>query len=205
MEYYVGMLPRSRPVLGCIGRRASRCCAVLSFFACSASQRPGSARDPSGSDTVYVSRASSGDALGRLMLRPEVCRGEDLRPEYNRLDEADLLRFLERQHGVVSVERPRTDLAYVTLANDSAVKGLRLRVAILPSADEAGRELAEAIAQHGSGSWGVHRSNLAVLGPADDAERVLSLVAATKLACWGVFTVAGRADVFVVPGGYREL
>ena len=26
-----------------------------------------------------------------------------------------------------------------------------------------------------------------------------------SLACWGVLTVAGRDDTFVVPGGYREL
>jgi hypothetical protein len=138
------------------------------------------------------------------MLRHEVCQGEDLRPYYGALDETDLIRFLERQRFEVSVERPRANLAYVTLS-DAGAPGPRLRVAILPGADEAGLELGEAIAQHGRGSWGVHRSNLAVLGPVDDVGRVVSIVAETKLACWGVFTIAGASEVYAIPGGYREL
>jgi hypothetical protein len=139
------------------------------------------------------------------MLRHELCQGEDLRPSYGALDEADLIRFLERQRIEVRVERPRANLVYVTLSDSSGVAGPRLRVAILPSADEAGLELSEAIAQHGRGSWGVHRSNLAVLGPVDDVGQVVGIVAMTKLACWGVFTIAGASEVYVIPGGYREL
>jgi hypothetical protein len=154
---------------------------------------------------VYERGGVHGDALAGLMLRRELCQGEDLRPQYESLDEADLIRFLERQQIEVSVERPRADLAYVTLSGSSDAPGLRLRVAILASADEAGLELGEAIAQHGRGSWGVHRSNLAVLGPVDGVERVVSIAARTKLACWGVFTIAGASEVYVIPGGYREL
>ena len=61
------------------------------------------------------------------------------------------------------------------------------------------------IAQHGSGSWGVHRSNLAILGPIQDPADMLDLVATNKLACWGVLTIGTGADVYVIPGGYREL
>jgi hypothetical protein len=81
----------------------------------------------------------------------------------------------------------------------------RLRVAILENADEAGRELADAIAEHGNGSWGIHRSNLAVLGPVGDTSHDLAFAAETKLVCWGVFTVVGSRDTVVIPGGYREL
>ena len=154
---------------------------------------------------MYERGGLHGDSLAGLMLRRELCQGEDLRPHYGSLDEADLVRFLARQHMEVSVERPRADLVYVTPTDGSAVSGPRLRVAILASADEAGLELGEAIAQHGLGSWGVHRSNLAVLAPADDVEQVVSIVARTKLACWGVFTIAGASEVYVIPGGYREL
>ena len=75
----------------------------------------------------------------------------------------------------------------------------------MKNADEAGRELAEAIAQHGPGSWGVHRSNIAVLGPLGDTDHDLAFAARVKLVCWGVFTIAGQDDTVVIPGGYREL
>jgi hypothetical protein len=59
--------------------------------------------------------------------------------------------------------------------------------------------------QHGAGSWGVRRSNLAVLGPIGTMQDDLAFAGKTKLACWGVFSMAGRDDTFAVPGGYREL
>jgi len=154
---------------------------------------------------VYERGGLNGADVGSLMLRREVCDGQDLLPEKQHLLETDFVRFLERHGGVASVERPRTDLAYVTLPGSAGGGGVRLRVAILGNADAAGRELAIAIAQHGSGAWGVHRGNLAVLGPVLDPARILVLVGSTKLACWGVFTLASDNEVYVVPGGYREL
>jgi len=154
---------------------------------------------------VYARGGPRGDAVAGLMLRSEVCDGEDLRAAHETLDETALVRFLEGHGGVGEVERPRSDLAYVTLPAAPGKKGLRLRVAVLANADDAGRELATAIAQHGPGSWGVHRSNLAVLGPIQDPADVIELASTTKLACWGVLTLASGADVYVVPGGYREL
>jgi hypothetical protein len=81
----------------------------------------------------------------------------------------------------------------------------RLRVAILQDADQAGRELADALLQQVEGACGVHRSNLAVLGPVGDPSHDLVFAAQIGLVCWGVFTVRGREDTFVIPGGYREL
>lgn len=154
---------------------------------------------------VYERGEPWGEALGDLVFRREVCEGEDLTPEYDRLDENDLIRFLEARKVKLRVERPRDDLAYLIVDDGRTKQPARLRVAILENADEAGRELAEAIAQHGNGSWGVHRSNLAVLGPVGDTSHDLAFAAETKLVCWGVFTIVGSRDTVVIPGGYREL
>jgi hypothetical protein len=145
-----------------------------------------------------------GADLAGAQLRSDVCAGQDLRPDHARLSEADLVQFLQVRDTNVTVERPRGDLAYVSLPGLDGER-LRLRVAVLSTPDEAGRELALAIAQHGKGSWGVHRSNLAVLGPARAAGQVIELVSKTKLACWGVLTLGSGEDVYVIPGGYREL
>ena len=88
-----------------------------------------------------------------------------LAPDYARLDETSLTRFLERQRIDARIERPRADLLYVSIGGAGTEKPIRLRVAILANADEAGRELHQGILQHGPGAWGVRRSNLAVLGP----------------------------------------
>jgi hypothetical protein len=138
-------------------------------------------------------------------FRPGLCEGEDLHPEYERLDESSLIRFLERQRLDLRVERPRADLIYVNVNGMGTPQPVRLRVAILRTADEAGRELADALAQHGKGAWGVHRSNLAVLGPVGEPTDDIVFAAMTKVACWGVFTVAAGDDAIVIPGGYREL
>lgn len=140
-----------------------------------------------------------------LHFRSSVCDGETLEPIYQRLDETALVSFLEAHGLEVRVERPRSDLAYITVENARTRTPARLRVAILDSADQAGAELATAIAEHGRGSWGVHRSNLAVLGPVGDAQHDLAFAAQTKLVCWGVFTLSAKRGPIVVPGGYREL
>jgi len=107
-------------------------------------------------------------------------------------------------HGFQSqTVRARSDLLYVDVTN-AADHPVRMRVAILPNAPAAGRDLHEAILQHGTGSWGVHRGNLAVLAPIGDPDEIVSFAAKTKLACWGVLTLAGRDDTFVTPGGYFE-
>jgi hypothetical protein len=157
---------------------------------------------------AYVQDRSGGAAssdLESVRFRQGVCSSEDLRPEYARLDERNLVQFLERQRIDARIERPRADLVYLVLSGVGTEKPVRLRVAILANAHDAGRELHEGMLQHGPGSWGVHRSNLAVLGPVGSLSDTLAFAATTKLACWGVFTVAGTDDTFVVPGAYNEI
>jgi hypothetical protein len=158
-------------------------------------------------DTVVQSYEGEpgNEELGRTRFRPGVCAGEDLAPSYTHMDEGQVVQFLERQRMDVRVERPRADLVYLVVGGAGTIEPVRLRVAILAGADQAGRELHEAILQHGEGSWGVHRSNIAILGPIAREEDALAFAAQTKLACWGVFTIAGRDDTFVVPGAYTEL
>jgi hypothetical protein len=143
--------------------------------------------------------------VAALHFRPGLCDGENLRPESALLNEGHIIAFLQKQGIDVRVERMRADLAYLNLTGVGTQSPVRMRVAILKTKEEAGRELHEGILQHGLGSWGVHRSNLAVLGPVGTIEDDLRFAAKLKLPCWGVFTVAGDDDTFVVPGGYLEL
>lgn len=148
---------------------------------------------------------SPGTEVTSLQFKPSICDGENLRQEVAPLTEESFLSFLARQGIDVRLERQRADLVYANLTGGGTASPVRMRIAILRSADEAGRELHEAILQHGEGSWGVHRSNLAVLGPVGATQDDLAFAARTKLACWGVMTIAGTDDTFVVPGGYLEL
>jgi hypothetical protein len=147
----------------------------------------------------------SGADFTALRFRPETCQGENLEPETQKLDANHLIRFLERQQLSVRVERPRADLIYLVLSGVGTANEVRLRVAILANASLAGEELHGAMLQHGQGSWGIHRSNLAVLGPIGSAEDDLAFAGKYKLACWGMFSMAGRDDTIAVPGAYREL
>jgi hypothetical protein len=157
--------------------------------------------------------ATSGDASqfvegsvapGSMRIKPNVCDGmKELHPEYKNIDENNLADFLKAQGYEVTRDRLRSDLVYFDVRKGGEI--LKLRVAVLPTAPEAGRELHQAILEHGPGSWGVHRSNVAVLGPIGDTEQVVSFAARSKIACWGVLTMAGRDDSFVIPGGYTEI
>ncbi len=144
-------------------------------------------------------------APNAMRLSAKVCEGIDLRPEYETLDAAALVQFLQAQGVKPKIERARADLVYVDVEGAGTAQPVRLRVAILKGAPEAGRELHDAILQHGQGSWGVHRSNLAVLAPVAATEDALAFAIKTKLPCWGVFTMASHDDDFVIPGGYTEL
>jgi hypothetical protein len=170
---------------------------------------PSALRVTAGGDWSTYVRDRSGGAPSldpaSVRFRPGLCDGVDVRPDYARLDENALVTFLDKQRINAQIEKPRADLVYLNLGSVGTERPVRLRVAVLASAEEAGRELHEAILQHGPGSWGVHRSNLAVLGPAGSAGDDIAFAAMTKLACWGVFTVAGTDDSFVVPGAYTEL
>ena len=141
---------------------------------------------------------------GNVRLRPEVCRSvPENAPDERKLDESSLVAFLERQGFKTSTERARADLVYVDVrsAEDEPV---RLRVAILDDAEAAGQNLHRALLEHGPGAWGFHRSNLAALATVGAARQAVIFAGRTKLACWGVFTIADKSESFVIPGGYME-
>jgi hypothetical protein len=186
------------------------CCCWL-VVGCGASPNPRLPEQPSSnleskvrdSDVADLSHGSPTFALGEVRLRPDACSGVDLHPDYRELSVAQLIEFLRASGYEPSETRARNDLSYLDLKTPNGP--VRLRVATLESSRAAGRDLHEAILQHGPGAWGVHRANLAVLGPNSDPENMLAFALKTRLACWGVLTVAGRDDNFVVPGGYTEL
>jgi hypothetical protein len=141
--------------------------------------------------------------------RPDICAGVDMRPDYRTLNEANLVSFLQSQQLAVRVERQpvepgKPDLVFAFVTAPGATQTIPLRVAMLKTPDEAGRDLYDAILEHGTGVWGVHRANVAVLGPPGAAEEDLAFAAKTRLACWGTFTVADDGDAVVIPGGYSE-
>jgi hypothetical protein len=162
-----------------------------------------------GSDPRSYATSHDGGGPGSepdgLRFKPGICSGENLKPDGRLLTEANILEFLSKQQLDVRIERPRSDLIYLNVTGAGTEAPVRLRVAILKSSAEAGRELHEAILQHGPGSWGVHRANLAVLGPIGSIGDDITFASKTKLTCWGMFMAAGRDDTYSVPGGYREL
>lgn len=145
----------------------------------------------------------STSSLGEVRLKDQSCQGFDLSPEKRLLSQQDLREHLDKR-GIkykVAIERDDLHLFDVELHGETA----RLRVATLDSEREAGRHLHLALLEHGQGYWGVHRGNLAVLGPEAAVEEAIGFALETGLACWGVLTAAGRDDTFVVGGGYTEL
>src|SRR5690606_16639115 len=53
---------------------------------------------------VYERGEPWGEALGDLVFRPEVCKDQDLTPQYGRLDENDLTAFLDKRQLEYRVE-----------------------------------------------------------------------------------------------------
>jgi hypothetical protein len=160
----------------------------------------GSVRDVNPND---LGQSASSLELGNMRLRPAACEGTNIAPEYAPLTADSFLQHLKSVNLAFEVEQAREDLIYVDIQQNGSKS--RFRVATLPSAPEAARHLHEALLQHGQGSWGVHRANLAILGPIGSVESIVDFAVASKLACWGVLTIAGRDDAFVVAGGYEEL
>jgi hypothetical protein len=175
---------------------------TLAVAASSCAQRlPGPYLVPPVENDPYLQRT---EVEGRVRIRPEVCRNvPENAPEERRLDEGSLISFLERQGFKTSTERARADLVYVDVRS-AEEEPVRLRVAILDDAEAAGQNLHRALLEHGPGAWGVHRSNLAVLSAQGTGRQAVTFAGRTKLACWGVLTIADRNEAFVIPGGYME-
>jgi hypothetical protein len=145
-------------------------------------------------------------SLDEARLKPSVCEGIDVKPEYGSIDEHSIIEFLKQRHVPIRVVNERSDLVYVELQlNADRDEWVRLRVAMLPTAPQAGFELQHAMLEHGKGWWGIHRGNVAVLVPRGSVDNIVAMAVKTKLACWGVLTVAGGDEAYVIPGGYREL
>jgi len=147
--------------------------------------------------------------LRSLEFRSGVCEGYDLTPDRTTLDEASLVRFLERRNYTVHLEHQPVDpkkppLSFAFMSGRGITEPIALRIAVLPSTDAAGRALHDALRQRGAGAWGLHRSNVAVLGPMGTTAEAIALVARTQLACWGTPTFADSEGSAVVPGGYTE-
>jgi len=143
--------------------------------------------------------------LGHVRLKPEVCKGIPLEPAGRPLEVDDFVAFLRTQSLEPKVTRARGDLVFVDVANAGTETPVRFRIASTTTAGAAGRELHTALLQRGPGTWGLHRSNLAVLAPPGSPDDVVVLASKLHLACWGVLMIAGEDDTFVVPGGYTEL
>lgn len=163
----------------------------------------------SGAATVTASGATgtakvSGGSirLGHTRFDEASCPSLGARVDYRRLTFRDFEKQLAVHDIPFKLTQERDDLHLF----DATIGGreVRFRVATLKTAREAGRHLHVALLEHGEGYWGVHRSNLAVLAPPGDLSETTRLALETGLACWGVFTTAGRDDTFVVPGGYFE-
>jgi len=157
----------------------------------------------------YVTDAGDWGDLGSLRFRPDLCDGYDLKPERNALSEETFVRFLQARGFDVQVQSQQVDdnhreLHYVFVRIPRIAEPVALRVAVLAGPDEAGRSLYEAILERGAGAWGVHRANIAVLGPTGSTADDVAFAGLTKLACWGTFTLAGTDDAFAIPGAYAE-
>lgn len=148
----------------------------------------------------------SGDSatrLSRLRVKEGACAEYDLTPEQQTLSVQALKSHLNTAGIDFSVQIERDDLHLFDISSGGSKA--RLRVAVLPHPRQAGRHLHQALLEHGSGYWGVHRSNIAILGPQASAKSAVQFATSTGLACWGVLTIAGRDDSFAIPGGYFEL
>ena len=156
------------------------------------------------SDATLRASVSFDSEEGTPRIRPEICQGADRKPVYEIRDVDDFVGFVQKQGFRTQVARPRIDLALVDVSGGVLTAPLRFRVAILPTPGKAGRELHDALLQHGEGAWGVRRANLAVLAPKAERASVLDFAVRSRLACWGVLTIAALDDAFVVPGGYLE-
>ncbi len=155
------------------------------------------------SNDVESPDSNADTSLGEFVIKPEACNGVERRPDYTALDVEDFEAFLTAQQVTFQRVRARDDLHYVDAKIDG--EAVRFRVATLTNSRDAARDLYEALLQHGRGSWGVHRSNVAVLAPiAESPDDIVGFAIRTKLACWGVLMAAGRDDAFVVTGGYYE-
>lgn len=146
-------------------------------------------------------------SLGAFKVKEEACEGIDTHTILQPIAQDDLLRFLEAQKVEVTQVKARGNLYWFDFPGTDPDDGdvVRLRLAVLDSAEEAADELHASLLQHGPGWWGLRRSNLSVLAPKAGIGEAIAFALRNKLVCWGTVSMAEADDVYVVPGPYMEL
>lgn len=146
-------------------------------------------------------------SIGEFVIGDKVCEGLEIRTETREIAQDDLSRFLERIGAPPVQVKARGNLYWYDFPGTDADEGdmVRLRLAVLEDSKEAADELHQALLQHGPGWWGLRRSNLSILAPKAGASEAMAFALKYKLPCWGMISMAGLDDVYVVPGPYMEL
>jgi hypothetical protein len=144
-------------------------------------------------------------SLGTFKIRPEVCQGIDTHPITQKISQDDFTRFLETQGAKVTPTKARGNLYWYDFPNQKENGFVRLRLAVSEDPSLSAKYLHDSLLEHGPGWWGLRRSNLAILAPKASLREGLAFAIKHKLVCWGMFTLVGNDDAYVVPGPYTEL
>lgn len=158
-------------------------------------------------DSKIVSPEGEGDpsvSFGAFKIHPDACQGLDTHTITQKLSQDDFTRFIEKQGLKVEPKKARGNLYWYDFPSQEG-GFVRLRLAVSDDASVAAKYLHESLLEHGPGWWGLRRSNLAILAPKASLREGLSFALKHKLVCWGMFTMAGNDDAYVVPGPYTEL
>jgi hypothetical protein len=146
-------------------------------------------------------------SLGGFKIREEVCDGIDTHTMLAPLAHDDFARFLNGRRVQARQAKARGNLFWFDFAGADPREGdtVRLRLAVLKTAEEAADELHKSLLEHGPGWWGLRRSNLSILAPKASVGEAVAFALRHKLVCWGMMMMADADDVYVVPGPYMEL
>jgi len=146
-------------------------------------------------------------SLGNFVISDAVCEGIDTHAQTQPIAQDDLSRFLARTGAPPIEVKARGNLYWFDFPGTDPEDGdvVRLRLAVLADAKDAAIDLHEALLQHGPGWWGMRRHNLSILAPKAGTKEAIAFALKYKLPCWGMVSMAGLDDVYVVPGPYMEL
>jgi hypothetical protein len=140
----------------------------------------------------------------QFKFKPDLCKGIDTHTITQPITQEDFNRFLESAGVATPPKKARGNLHWYDFPNDSG-GFVRLRLAVLADAASASKDLSMSLHEHGPGWWGLRRSNLAILAPKATLSEAVGFAVKHKLVCWGMFTIAGNDDAYVVPGPYMQL
>jgi hypothetical protein len=142
-----------------------------------------------------------------VKIREEACDDIDTHAMTAIVAQDDLERFLEERGLTVKAIKARGNLYWFDFPGTDPEEGdrVRLRLAVLDTAEDAAVELHQSLLEHGPGWWGLRRSNLSVLAPRASFSEALAFALKYKLPCWGMMMMTDADDVYVVPGPYMEL